>query len=259
MACILFLMKNKPYKASIAFGVAFSFKLQSIFFAPVLLIFVLKRRICIRHLILIPVTYIVSILPALLVGRPLGDLLTIYFRQTGTYSSSLTANAPSLLSLLSENLPAAAIKWITVLSIVLCGVIVLTTIAFINKNLKIITPQQTLFISSLFLLCVPWLLPRMHERYFYPAAIGILIKSVIDPVYRISAALEGLCIVYIYERILFGFPLVWSFQSLLRISAIILGGILVQIYVKLLNDTRILKSNDCHSTVYSSEDSKRVQ
>jgi len=51
------------------FGLAISFKLQAIFFLPVLLILLLRRKLPLKYLILIPAVFLLALAPAFLVTR----------------------------------------------------------------------------------------------------------------------------------------------------------------------------------------------
>ena len=68
------------------FGVALSFKLQTVFFLTVLLPLWLRRDLKLRHLPLIPAAYMVMMIPALWGGKSLHHVLTCYFQQAGQYN-----------------------------------------------------------------------------------------------------------------------------------------------------------------------------
>lgn len=239
LACIYYLIEDKPYPACLAFGVSFAFKLQSIFFAPVLLIFLLKRKIRIRHLLLVPAVFLLSAAPAVLAGRGLWNILTIYFRQTKSYSEYLTLNAPSLVSLFQKDgLSPAMRTGITIAAILFCGAVVLAVVAFAVKKLALDTPLQIAFISAFFLLAVPWLLPRMHERYFYPAAVALLVCSAALPRARLFAALVAAGVLPFYGTWLFALSFTWDSGTLLKICAVILGVIVLQMLFMLFNQTK---------------------
>ena len=75
LGCIYFLLVKKNWLAFISFAVAFAFKLQAIFLLPVLVILWLRHEVSWKHFLAIPFVYFLAILPAWLVGRPLGSLL----------------------------------------------------------------------------------------------------------------------------------------------------------------------------------------
>lgn len=171
LACFYYMMQKHPAKAMLAYGIAFAFKLQAIFVAPVLLVLWMKRQVRFRHFFLIPVVYAAVILPACLVGRPLVDLLLIYFHQTGTYTQ-LSLGAPNFyawLPIMQET------KVITVVGILLALIVVLVFVVLLCVKKRPITPLVLIRIAFFYALLVPFLLPRMHERYFYPATVLAII------------------------------------------------------------------------------------
>lgn len=135
---LYFLLKERPAWVWVFFGLALSFKLQAIFFLPVLLILLLRRKLPIKYLALIPATFLLMLAPAFIAGRNIWSLLTIYATQissgggggTGQFnaggpgrfngagqcngggpgggsfrSSSFTLNAPSYYQWLPANAP----------------------------------------------------------------------------------------------------------------------------------------------------------
>ncbi|MFM6368920.1 MAG: hypothetical protein ACKPGN_11955, partial [Dolichospermum sp.] len=74
VACIYFLSIYKQIPALISFGVALSFKFQAMFLTPLLLILLIKKRISWYYLPIIPLVYLVAILPAWIAGRPIKEL-----------------------------------------------------------------------------------------------------------------------------------------------------------------------------------------
>lgn len=88
-------LTGRGARSMIAFGIALSFKLQTVFFLPVLLPLWLRKDIKLRHVLLIPVMYMVMMIPALWAGKSLNHVLTAYTKQAGQYSF-MTMNGPSL-------------------------------------------------------------------------------------------------------------------------------------------------------------------
>ncbi|HEX5809070.1 MAG TPA: hypothetical protein VFY25_10430, partial [Anaerolineales bacterium] len=110
LACLLFLLKEQPLPAMIFLGIAFGFKAQAVFLAPFILLLVVKRIIPLLYLGIIPLVYLLLMVPAALTGRPMLDLLTIYLDQAGVYQS-LSEHAPNLYLFISNRFysPVAAI------------------------------------------------------------------------------------------------------------------------------------------------------
>jgi Gpi18-like mannosyltransferase len=81
---LYFLLRRKPWSACVFFGVALSFKLQAIFFLPVLLIVLVANRQRLLALLAVPAAFAVMLVPAALAGRDLSSLLMIYPNQVST-------------------------------------------------------------------------------------------------------------------------------------------------------------------------------
>ena len=169
-------VKNRPVLASVFFGLSFSFKLQAIFFAPVLLVLVLREKMKIRHLFLIPAVYVAGLLPAAVAGRNFIEMLLVYFKQAGTYRN-LSKNAASFCAVLADSQSSG----MSTAMILLCGAAVLFLIWRIWEKKLPMAPDDLLQVSLLFLILVPFLLPHMHERYFFPADVFALIYAIRRP------------------------------------------------------------------------------
>jgi Gpi18-like mannosyltransferase len=84
LGSLYFLLKDRPAWACVFFGLAFAFKLQAIFFAPIFLIVLLRKKMPLQHLVLIPAIFLLMLLPAFIAGRDVGSLLSIYGEQITT-------------------------------------------------------------------------------------------------------------------------------------------------------------------------------
>lgn len=84
LGSLYFLLKDRPAWACVFFGLAFAFKLQAIFFAPIFLIVLLRKKMPLQHLVLIPAIFLLMLLPAFIAGRDIGSLLSIYGEQITT-------------------------------------------------------------------------------------------------------------------------------------------------------------------------------
>lgn len=68
------------------YGIAFSFKLQAVFFLPFLLIaYWLGRKFSVLRFLLVPLAMLVMNIPAVMAGFPLSVTVTKYMSQTGEY------------------------------------------------------------------------------------------------------------------------------------------------------------------------------
>ncbi len=174
---VLFLIKDKSRIAMIFYGVAFAFKLQALFWLPVIILLWLYKKIKTVDFVWIPLVYFISIIPAWIAGRPLSELLGIYFAQVGVYDNRLSMKYPNIYYIIGElNLPEwyiGAGKYFAV------GVILLFMVALIYKTMHTkLTPEFLLIIFYTQGALALYFLPQMHERYGYFIEIIAMILGV---------------------------------------------------------------------------------
>ncbi|WP_375429854.1 glycosyltransferase 87 family protein [uncultured Friedmanniella sp.] len=75
---LYFLLRRRPWLACVMFGLAFAFKLQAIFFLPVLVVVLLLHRHRLVTLLAVPAAFLAALVPALVAGRSLASQLAIY-------------------------------------------------------------------------------------------------------------------------------------------------------------------------------------
>jgi Gpi18-like mannosyltransferase len=166
LVCVYFLLKEKPFWALAAFGMAFSFKSQSIFLLPFLGIMFLKGKIRWYHFLLIPAVYVILGIPAALIGRSWMSIFTIYFGQVEQFRI-LSKDAPNLYIFIPNSFYDVGL-WVG-LGIFL---IAMAIWGWNNWRSKIsLTHRQIMLMALASLALVPFLLPKMHDRYFYPVDV----------------------------------------------------------------------------------------
>lgn len=169
--CIYYMLKEKYAVSMIFYGISIAFKLQAVFFLPVILIFYFaSRKMSIKYILCIPAAYLVMILPALIAGRGFKDTLLIYFSQTELYPF-MTLSCPNLYNIFPDVDYFMFKKAAILLTISVLGA---GAAIFISKK-KEMTKKDLLLLSLWsFQVCV-FFLPAMHERYAY----GLCILSII--------------------------------------------------------------------------------
>lgn len=166
LGCTYLLIKRKPAYALIMFGIAFSLKSQSIFLLPFLGILFLKGRVRWYHFLFIPAVYIALAVPAVLIGRSWESILTIYIGQVGQFRS-LSMSAPNLYIFISDSFYDIGV-WIG-MGIFL---IAMAVWGWINWRAKTVyNDRQLMLLALASLTLVPFVLPKMHDRYFYPVDV----------------------------------------------------------------------------------------
>ncbi len=164
--CVFFLMDRKSYWAMAFYGLALAVKLQAIFLGPFLVILLLKKRIAWPSLALIPLVFVVTLLPSWIAGRPFIDLLTIYAAQSTEYNH-LSLNIANLYAWLPDrffdNFYLAGLVWGIMISFVF--------ILIGYKSPRPLERKTILELAVASAMIVPFFLPKMHERYFFAADV----------------------------------------------------------------------------------------
>ena len=161
-------LEEKPIRSVAAIALSFAFKLQAVFLMPVFLIFIFAGKIKWFHLFVFPLTYLLAVLPAVLTGRPLLDAVLLYVDQAGTVGGGLNYNSPSVFALLRnpENPELAA-----TLGIVAAFAALLALFVFCWLRRDRLGDRALLACALLVCVAVPFLLPHMHDRYFFLADV----------------------------------------------------------------------------------------
>ena len=166
VAALLCLLRDRPAWTCLAYGVAMSFKLQAVFFAPVLVLAWLHGRVRLRHLALAPAVFVVMFHPALYLGRPPSSLFGIYAAQTQAYKA-LQIRAPNPY----QWLPDGAYDLVAPLGIAVAVAAVVLLLWMLRRGAWASADRLWVAAAYAFVLVAPLLLPAMHERYFYAADV----------------------------------------------------------------------------------------
>ena len=132
-------------------------------------------------------------------GRSLWDLLTVYFSQAGQYSM-LAMFLPNLYTWLGDSTAAE----ISRAGVMLAGGVVLCAVFFLYRRGFPLSPANLVSTGLFFALLTPFLLPHMHERYFYPADLLAVLFAVCLPREQRVPLLVPLCSAALAVRFLCG-------------------------------------------------------
>lgn len=176
---------HRPLVAAVMFGVALSFKFQSIFLLPFLLYLWRSGQMRLAHLAVVPMIYGTLMIPAAVAGRAWAELLTIYYQQARGFGElSLFAPNPWWFAEHWHLLPARAGA---VVGIIIGGA---TGLAIALSSLKLEkSPADSLLVATLSAAAMPYVLPRMHDRYFFIADLLSLAMAFVHPRYWLAAVL----------------------------------------------------------------------
>lgn len=170
-------LDDRPILSIVCAAAAFGFKLQAVFILPVYAVLWMQGKFRLRHFLVFPLAYVVLVLPAVIAGRPFVETLTLYFGQTGSIGDGLNYNSPSVYSLFQYTLPEKYNALASALGIIAAFVYMLSLLVICFVKRGALGDRAVLAAALLFAIGIPFLLPHMHERYFFAADILSLITA----------------------------------------------------------------------------------
>ncbi len=176
---IYYIFTRKYSTALILFTVAFIFKVQAMILAPVFILLTFNRTIKWRLLFLAPLSYFAGLIPAFIVGYPILGTFTTYLDQTDSYHA-LSMNAPTLYAFVSNRFYDMLSPLGGLFGLVCCGLLIWVVL---RSKTELTNEKLILFIITIFTV-MPYILPKMHERYFYPASIAAIMLPFYWPKFR---------------------------------------------------------------------------
>jgi Gpi18-like mannosyltransferase len=265
MLSFLSLLRKKDLRTWLYFAIAFCWKQQAIFLAPVLIIAWLRNKTKIRYILCVPVMYVLVIIPAAIagalvpskvtvdiasladtgnvswisdfavngeslvlepVGRSFGSLLGIYGHQVSMFSR-LTMNYPNIYTIIYSDIDKTLRQMI-----ITCGevftVMLLGILAYYLYNKKF--KDDKLFYLTLVVFVsqlVVYCLPCMHERYGYVAEVFAFIYGMFGFRRLILAIVLQFITLVTYTRFLWGASSSLTTANLVVFAFMLLGIILL--------------------------------
>lgn len=177
LLCFYYLFADRPCRAMFFYGMAFVFKLQSLFIFPFLVILWVNKKVDLKHFLWIPALYFLSIVPAWIAGRPLMELINIYMAQGAQDVWSLSIKWPNIYQIIGNQFflleYASAGTWL------ILGILMIIMFAMAQKRYRI-TSEFIVQMALFFAILTPWFLPHMHERYGCVADILAIIYAMMN-------------------------------------------------------------------------------
>lgn len=196
------ILRERPFLAGLAFAVAISFKLQAVFLAPFLAGLMLRDwRACLLSALALVPAYLAVNGIYLAGGRPLSDVLMIYAGQSGTYGDvwMKAANPWFLIQLgLGEARHDALYPQLVSGGVALgLGAAIATAACIWVKRPA--TSREIVFWATLPALLLPFLLPKMHDRYFFLGEVLVVLLALIDKRFWPAAILAQGSAIFAYN------------------------------------------------------------
>ncbi len=224
VACLYFLLRQRPVPAFLSLGLGFAFKQQALFLAPLLLILWAKGRVKGWMFLLLPATYLVAVLPAWAMGRSLLDLLQIYTGQMEGYRH-LTKNAPNLYQWISNRYYDLMVP----LGLAVTAIVLLGLGWRVYRSRTELTPDRLLQLALTIVFLVPFLLPKMHERYFFMADVLSVVSAFYRPQFFWMPILIQLSSLLTYTDFLLGER--WVSFKVLSLVLMVFVGFLIKLHL----------------------------
>ena len=159
-------LREKPARAAVCFALSLAFKLQAVFMLPMVIVLWADKKLRLSDALVFVLTLALTALPALLGGKSLHALLSIYTAQTGLYTG-LNYGAANFFALLNTNGLDVYAYGNFGMGLAF-GVCALLTVSGVRRAGRM-NRRMYLRYALLFPLMIVFCLPRMHERYFYLA------------------------------------------------------------------------------------------
>lgn len=177
---LLFILKDKDFKSLLFFSIAFSIKLQAIFFLPILVILWLKNKIKVGFFLLVPLVYFIFCIPAWIMGSKLGDLLSVYFGQAFGRYPELALNYPNIYYLLNISGGGGYLQFLGYFGIAISICIIGFFAYFLYDSNVIITKKFIIELTLFIVMILVYFLPHMHERYGLFADLVAVIYGIMN-------------------------------------------------------------------------------
>jgi Gpi18-like mannosyltransferase len=198
---MVFLLRRGAVGAWVCFALALSFKLQAIFFLPWLAVAFIVQRHRWRAVVIGALALAMTYVPALLAGRSPVSLALIYLKQAGG-QDQLSASVANLYQWVPESffdtvMPAGMFFGL--------GVVALLSMALLRRAETLEQADRWLLrVAAAVGTVVPFVLPQMHERYFYAGGVFALLCVLLDRRYAVPALALQFTALCAYSPFLFG-------------------------------------------------------
>ena len=222
-------LEDRPVLSVLCFALSFGFKLQAVFILPIMAVLWFRGSYRLWHFLLFPAFYVLLVLPAVALGKPFIETLTLYTSQTGSIGAGLNYNSPSIYALFWRSPETADAANLGIAGAFTYMLILLIFCLLRRDRLRV---RAVLAAALLFAMGIPFLLPHMHERYFFGADV-------------LSVVLGFACIPGIAAALLTQFASLLGYHAYLKMRYLLymdhgsraLIGVILLTFAQLLHDT----------------------
>ncbi len=240
MLALLYMLKEKYRRSFIFLGISFAFKLQFIFILPVFIfMYVSKRKFPIYYFLIIPIMNFILCLPAMLCGKGIADILTIYIMQTNFYKDYISLLFPGIYNILmpikQNGYALNTIQGVEQVGIYITFMILFVVLVILIYKKVDIKGNLLIQMSLWSVMICTFLLPNMHERYLYMGDILSVLYFVISRDWKKIYIPIGINLIslYGYSKLLFGGQIL-NIQIMSLLNLILVVIITKDIFQKIL-------------------------
>ena len=234
----LLILKKHNVIATLILGISLGFKLQTIFILPLLGFMWLNKKYRIFNLFLLPIGFMITALPSYLVGGSFVAPFVAIGLQLGQYSD-LNYGSGSMYAFMEMYYIKECFNKGTAIILALAIMLFVMFVLFYKK--VECNEKNILYVATLYALLAPFVLPHMHERYFFMADIFILLYDIVHKKQYYLAPLMIFSSINTYTHFLTFGEYIFKFlgQDSVRLSALINLFILI---IMLLNMKKLFSS-----------------
>lgn len=180
MLSLLYMLRDKPRISLIFYGVAFAFKLQTLFIAPLYLLLWVKKKMKIQHFLWLPIVYFIGIIPSWIAGKNLWELLTVYlFQANGEMDIyKLSHKFPNVYQIIGTD---SFLREYADAGIYFTLAVLMVLLYYIAQKNFVFTKDLIIRMGMFFVMIVVFFLPHMHERYGILADVLSVIVAFSNP------------------------------------------------------------------------------
>lgn len=182
LATIYYALDKKYVRSMIFFGLGFAFKMQTIFILPLFGFLWFRKSFKIRYLLIMFLTLFITFVPLWCAGAQFVTPFMPYGRQIGGYVDRINLNSTNIYTFFNLDTRANkdAVKILSMFGMGLTVAVSLITISVLAFKKVKVTPKSIFTISAFLLMIVPFVMPHMHDRYFYLAETFFVLYACVN-------------------------------------------------------------------------------
>lgn len=233
------ILKGKRNWAMVLIGLAFSCKMHIIFIFPALIYFWIEKKLKLRNMLWIPIVIFLTWIPGFINGVSVSDMAGIYFTQAGKYGDANYGSA-NMYALFQFSYAYRHIN-LGAGILIAFGIIAIGLLCLFHFKVKV-TKKNMLYIAAMSALVTPFVLPHMHERYFFLSDVMICLYVIVNRRKIYLAVLMQLSSFLTYTHFLFRD---YVFNDWLKNDTVQVCGLInLFIIVMMLYDAKNLEKED---------------